>query len=445
MAFARFIAQIIRLRAHFPDYAIKKVRLDNAGEFTSAAFNDFCMSVGIDVEHPVPHVHTQNGMAESLIKRLQLIARPLILRTKLPITVWGHAILHAGALVQVLVEPDKEVRQDDEPETEKFEISISFAQSGKIWARSEIDDDGMFSFSVAKEIDHENDDPDPTSVSECQKRPDWEKWQMAMKNEIFSLNKRTVVQWSIDRLMLTRIHFDLLKILKEMLGPEIQLIAYQKTLERYLQGTIEFGLYYSRNPEVGLVGFADAGYLSDPHKARSQTGYFHIRWNRDLMAFPKTNIGCNVFKLCGNHCFMKHAESVWLRSLIQHIQEASGVSTKKEPTTIYEDNSACVTQLKEGYIKSDRTKHIPPRFFSYTQELEKNQEVDIQYVRSSDNAADLFTKALPTTVFKKHVQVLECVVFKICEEKIISIFQGEFASRYSFSFSWFLSHWVFPC
>ncbi|CAA7051168.1 unnamed protein product [Microthlaspi erraticum] len=101
MAFARFIAQIIRLRAHFPDYAIKKVRLDNAGEFTSAAFNDFCMSVGIDVEHPVPHVHTQNGMAESLIKRLQLIARPLILRTKLPITVWGHAILHAGALVQV--------------------------------------------------------------------------------------------------------------------------------------------------------------------------------------------------------------------------------------------------------------------------------------------------------------------------------------------------------
>ncbi|CAA7031777.1 unnamed protein product [Microthlaspi erraticum] len=43
-----------------------------------------------------------------------------------------------------------------------------------------------------------------------------------------------------------------------------------KHIFRYLQGTIEFGLYYSRNPEVG---FADAGYLSDPHKARSQTGY----------------------------------------------------------------------------------------------------------------------------------------------------------------------------
>jgi len=75
-AFARFISQIIRLKTQFPDYAIKKVRLDNAGEFTSQAFNDYCVSMGIDIEHPLPHVHTQNGMAESLIKRLQLIARP---------------------------------------------------------------------------------------------------------------------------------------------------------------------------------------------------------------------------------------------------------------------------------------------------------------------------------------------------------------------------------
>jgi len=101
VAFARFLAQIIRLRAQFPDYTIKRVRLDNAGEFTSQAFNDYCMSIGIVVEHPVAHVHTQNGLAESLIKRLQLIARPLIMRTKLPISVWGHAVLHAAALIRI--------------------------------------------------------------------------------------------------------------------------------------------------------------------------------------------------------------------------------------------------------------------------------------------------------------------------------------------------------
>lgn len=58
MAFAKFLAQIIKLRAQFPDYSIKSIRLDNAGEFTSQAFDDYCMSLEIEVEHPVPHVHT---------------------------------------------------------------------------------------------------------------------------------------------------------------------------------------------------------------------------------------------------------------------------------------------------------------------------------------------------------------------------------------------------
>ncbi|XP_074337293.1 uncharacterized protein LOC141674488 [Apium graveolens] len=59
------------------------------------------MSVGISVEHTVAHVHTQNGLVESLIKRLQLIARPLLLRAKLPIFVWGHAILHAANIIRI--------------------------------------------------------------------------------------------------------------------------------------------------------------------------------------------------------------------------------------------------------------------------------------------------------------------------------------------------------
>ncbi|KAL0299333.1 UNVERIFIED_CONTAM: hypothetical protein Sradi_6593100 [Sesamum radiatum] len=100
VAFARLLAQIIKLRAHFPDYPIKRIRLDNAGEFTSKSFNDYCQSIGIVVEHPVAHVHTQNGLAESLIKRLQLIARPLLMRSKLPSSAWGHAILHAESLIR---------------------------------------------------------------------------------------------------------------------------------------------------------------------------------------------------------------------------------------------------------------------------------------------------------------------------------------------------------
>ena len=54
-------------------------------------------------------------------------------------------------------------------------------------------------------------------------------------------------------------------------------------------------------------------------------------------------------------------EFVWLRSMIQHIKESCGLSSiKNNPTLLYEDNAACIAQIKGGYIKGDRTKHIPP-------------------------------------------------------------------------------------
>ncbi|XP_070668886.1 secreted RxLR effector protein 161-like [Malus domestica] len=48
-----------------------------------------------------------------------------------------------------------------------------------------------------------------------------------------------------------------------------------KDVLRYLRGTTDMGLFYSEkstNDQV-FVGYADAGFLSDPLKARSQTGY----------------------------------------------------------------------------------------------------------------------------------------------------------------------------
>jgi hypothetical protein len=101
VAFARLLAQIIRLRAQFPDYPIQSIRIDNAGEFTFQAFYNYCMSIGINVEHPIAHTHTQNGLAELFIKRLQLIARPLLIKSKLPISAWGLAILHVASLIRI--------------------------------------------------------------------------------------------------------------------------------------------------------------------------------------------------------------------------------------------------------------------------------------------------------------------------------------------------------
>ena len=100
-AFARLLAQMIILQTQFLYYLIKTIRLDKVSDFTSQIFIDYCMSVGINIEHPITHTHTQNGLAESFVKHLQLITRPLLMKTKLPTSTQGHAIMHVAALVRI--------------------------------------------------------------------------------------------------------------------------------------------------------------------------------------------------------------------------------------------------------------------------------------------------------------------------------------------------------
>ena len=97
---------------------------------------------------------------------------------------------------------------------------------------------------------------------------------------------------------------------------------------------------------------ADVGYLSDSHKARSQT--------RCLFIYRGTPISCRSMKQTLVDNSLNHAEiiviheasrkCVSLRSMTQHIQEMCGFPMNKDiSTTLYEDNVACIDQLKGGY------------------------------------------------------------------------------------------------
>ena len=166
------------------------------------------------------------------------------------------------------------------------------------------------------------------------------------------------------------------------------------------------GLYYSKESTTsGLVGYYDAGYRSDPYKARSQTGYLFcyngtaISWRSRKQSLVATS---------SNHSeiialYEARRKCVWLRSIITHIHNSCCLTpVTNSPTIIYEDNAACVAQVRGGYIKGDRTKHRSPKFF-YTHELQESRPIDVKQIQSINNFADLFTKSLPASTFEKLV------------------------------------------
>jgi len=66
------------------------------------------------------------------------------------------------------------------------------------------------------------------------------------------------------------------------------------------------------------------------------------------MMVYKINHNINIIKSCRILALHKVShECVCLMSIIQHMQQTSGLSLgKMKSTTIHEDNSACITQLK---------------------------------------------------------------------------------------------------
>ena len=105
------------------------------------------------------------------------------------------------------------------------------------------------------------------------------------------------------------------------------------------------GLYYSLSSKSGLVGYTNAGFLSDPHNGRSQTGYVFlyggtaISWRSTKQTITTTS--SNHAEILAIHEASR--EFVWLRSIINHIHKTCRLSYQREvPTILYEDNTACI-------------------------------------------------------------------------------------------------------
>jgi hypothetical protein len=120
-----------------------------------------------------------------------------------------------------------------------------------------------------------------------------------------------------------------------------------KNILRYLQGTKDLGLFYQKNQERTIVGYSDAGYLSNSHNARSQTGFVFIHGGT---TFSWKSTKQTLVATSTNHSeiialYEASRECVCLRRIMNFVQGSSGIGSLESPTIIYEDNAAFIVQM----------------------------------------------------------------------------------------------------
>ena len=71
-----------------------------------------------------------------------------------------------------------------------------------------------------------------------------------------------------------------------------------------------------------------------------------------------------------------------------------------EPTVLHVDNTSAVALIKDAK-SCVRTRHIERRYLKI-RELVDAGHIELRYVNTVDNPADLLTKALPRVDFERH-------------------------------------------
>ncbi|MFZ4818479.1 MAG: DDE-type integrase/transposase/recombinase, partial [Limisphaerales bacterium] len=101
LTFRQIAAQFEWQLAQQPGMTLKEIRLDNAAEFRSHAFNTWAESRGIVLTYSPAHSPAHNGTAESAVKAVSTIMRSLLFQSNLPAAYWGYAALQGIRLLNL--------------------------------------------------------------------------------------------------------------------------------------------------------------------------------------------------------------------------------------------------------------------------------------------------------------------------------------------------------
>ena len=169
-----------------------------------------------------------------------------------------------------------------------------------------------------------------------------------------------------------------------------------KRILRYLQGTCSYGLVFVGGEKDSLLGFSDSDWAGDPVTRRSMSGYIFqlgqstISWcSKRQRTVAKSSTEAEYVALS-----IATQEVIWLRRLLSDLLVDMNTATK-----LLEDNKGAI-DLSKNPKNHGRTKHIDVSYH-FIRERILTKEIEVNYVPSSENLADVMTKPLPRVPFEK--------------------------------------------
>ncbi|KAJ4763435.1 Pol [Rhynchospora pubera] len=163
-----------------------------------------------------------------------------------------------------------------------------------------------------------------------------------------------------------------------------------KCILRYVKGTQNLGLWYGRQTELDLLGYTDADFAGDRMDRKSTSGTCQflggslVSWSSRKQTSVALSTTEAEYVAAGSCC----TQLLWMMQTLRDFE----LDFQKIP--ILCDNTSAILISKNPVLHS-RTKHTEIRHHFIRDHVEKG-DVELVYIDTKEQIADIFTKPLPT-------------------------------------------------
>jgi len=182
-----------------------------------------------------------------------------------------------------------------------------------------------------------------------------------------------------------------------------------KRIFRYLKSTCDFGLFYPKTRSFDLIAYSDADYAGCKSDRKSTSGTCQFLGKSLVSWFSKKQNSVALstteaeYVAAGCCC----AQILWMRQTLKDLR------LEFQTIPIFCDNTSAINLSKNPILHS-RTKHIDVRHHFLRDHALKG-DIELQFISTHDQLADIFTKPLNVDQFDKIRQELG-----MCSAKEIS-------------------------
>lgn len=173
--------------------------------------------------------------------------------------------------------------------------------------------------------------------------------------------------------------------------PRLQHYTALHHVMRYPAGTIGQGILLSATPQLTLKAYSDSDWASCPDTRRSVIGYVMLLGSSPVSWKSKKQATVSKSSAEAEYRAMAAAASeiTWLVRLLQEL----GVNDL-QPIKLLCDNQSAI-HIGKNPVLHERTKHIELDCH-FTREKVMEGLIELSYLPTAEQLADLFTKALPS-------------------------------------------------